>query len=280
MIESGTLYIVATPIGNLEDITLRALRILAEVDLIAAEDTRHSQRLLQHYDISTRLTSLHDHNESQRAKQLIEKIKLGENIALISDAGTPLISDPGYGLVSQCRDSGVNVVPLPGPCAVITALCSAGLATDRFKFEGFLPVKAVAKQQALQRLLTETSTSVFYESPRRVADTVKQIVSELGEERQMVVAKELTKTFETFYSGSAQACLIWLEADTNHQRGEFVLLVAGEKQDQTEVSADALKLLKLLMKELPLKKAAAITAEQYDLKKNHLYQLGLELKLN
>lgn len=280
MIESGTLYIVATPIGNLEDITLRALRILAEVDLIAAEDTRHSQRLLQHYDISTRLTSLHDHNESQRAKQLIEKIKLGENIALISDAGTPLISDPGYGLVSQCRDSGVNVVPLPGPCAVITALCAAGLATDRFKFEGFLPVKAVAKQQALQRLLTETSTSVFYESPRRVADTVKQIVSELGEERQMVVAKELTKTFETFYSGSAQACLIWLEADTNHQRGEFVLLVAGEKQDQTEVSADALKLLKLLMKELPLKKAAAITAEQYDLKKNHLYQLGLELKLN
>jgi 16S rRNA (cytidine1402-2'-O)-methyltransferase len=280
LIESGTLYIVATPIGNLEDITLRALRILAEVDLIAAEDTRHSQRLLQHYDISTRLTSLHDHNESQRAKQLIEKIKLGENIALISDAGTPLISDPGYGLVSQCRDSGVNVVPLPGPCAVITALCAAGLATDRFKFEGFLPVKAVAKQQVLQRLLTETSTSVFYESPRRVVDTVKQIVSELGEERQMVVAKELTKTFETFYSGSAQACLIWLEEDTNHQRGEFVLLVAGEKQDQTEVSADALKLLKLLMKELPLKKAAAITAEQYDLKKNHLYQLGLELKLN
>jgi 16S rRNA (cytidine1402-2'-O)-methyltransferase len=276
--ESGTLFIVATPIGNLEDITHRALRILAEVDLIAAEDTRHSQRLLQHYDISTRLTSLHDHNESQRAKQLIEKLKLGENIALISDAGTPLISDPGYGLVSQCREVGVKVVPLPGPCAAITALCAAGLATDRFKFEGFLPVKAVAKQQALQRLLTETSTSVYYESPRRVADTVRQIVAELGEDRQMVVAKELTKTFETFYSGSAQACLIWLEADTNHQRGEFVLMIAGEKQDQTEVSADALNLLKLLMKELPLKKAAAVTAEQYNLKKNHLYQLGLELK--
>lgn len=278
MIESGTLFIVATPIGNLEDITLRALRILAEVDLIAAEDTRHSLRLLQHYDISTRLTSLHDHNESHRAKQLIEKLKLGENIALISDAGTPLISDPGYGLVSQCRDAGVNVVPLPGPCAAITALCAAGLATDRFKFEGFLPVKAVAKQQALQRLLIETSTSVFYESPRRVADTVRQIVAELGEDRQMVVAKELTKTFETFFSGSAQACLIWLEADANHQRGEFVLMIAGEIQDQTDVSADALNLLKLLMKELPLKKAAAVTAEQYNLKKNHLYQLGLELK--
>jgi 16S rRNA (cytidine1402-2'-O)-methyltransferase len=279
LIESGTLFIVATPIGNLEDITHRALRILTEVDLIAAEDTRHSQRLLQHYDISTRLTSLHDHNESQRAKQLIEKLKLGENIALISDAGTPLISDPGYGLVSQCREAGVKVVPLPGPCAAIAALCAAGLATDRFKFEGFLPVKAVAKQQALQRLLTETSTSVFYESPRRVADTVRQIVAELGEDRQMVVAKELTKTFETFYSGNAQACLIWLEADVNHQRGEFVLMIAGEKQDQTEVSADALNLLKLLMKELPLKKAAAVTAEQYNLKKNHLYQLGLELKL-
>jgi 16S rRNA (cytidine1402-2'-O)-methyltransferase len=275
LIESGTLFIVATPIGNLEDITHRALRILAEVDLIAAEDTRHSQRLLQHYDISTRLTSLHDHNESQRAKQLIEKLKLGENIALISDAGTPLISDPGYGLVSQCRDAGLKVVPLPGPCAVITALCAAGLATDRFKFEGFLPVKAVAKQQALQRLLTETSTSVFYESPRRVAGTV----AELGEDRQMVVAKELTKTFETFYSGSAQACLTWLEADTNHQRGEFVLLIAGQKQDQTEISADALNLLKLLIKELPLKKAAAVTAEQYGLKKNQLYQLGLELQL-
>ena len=279
MTESGTLFIVATPIGNLEDITLRAVRILAEVDLIAAEDTRHSQRLLQHYDISTRLTSLHDHNESQRAIQLIEKLKLGENIALISDAGTPLISDPGYGLVSRCREAGVNVIPLPGPCAAITALCAAGLATDRFKFEGFLPVKAVAKQQALQRLLTETSTSVFYVSPRRVADTVRQIVAQLGEDRQMVVAKELTKTFETFYCGRAEACLTWLEADANHQRGEFVLMIAGEKHDQSEVSADALNLLKLLMKELPLKKAAAVTAQQYDLKKNHLYQLGLELKL-
>ena len=251
---------------------------MTEVDLIAAEDTRHSQRLLQHYDISTRLTSLHDHNESQRAIQLMEKLKLGQNIALISDAGTPLISDPGYGFVRRCREADVKVVPLPGPCAAITALCAAGLATDRFKFEGFLPVKAVAKQQALQRLLTETSTSVFYESPRRVVDTVKNIVAELGENRQMVVAKELTKTFETFYSGSAQACLNWLEADTNHQRGEFVLMIAGEKQDQSEVSADALSLLKLLMKELPLKKAAAVTAEQYGLKKNQLYQLGLELQ--
>jgi 16S rRNA (cytidine1402-2'-O)-methyltransferase len=278
MIETGTLYIVATPIGNLEDMTARAVRILAEVDLIAAEDTRHSQKLLQHYDISTRLISLHDHNESQRATQLIEKLQLGQNIALISDAGTPLISDPGYSLVSQCRAANVKVVPLPGPCAAITALCAAGLATDKFIFEGFLPVKQVAKQQALQRLLTQTSTCIFYESPRRVLDTVKLIVTELGAERDMVLAKELTKTFETFYSGTAQACVTWLEADTNHQRGEFVLMIAGQKQDQTEVSADALQLLKLLIKELPLKKAAAITAEQFGLKKNQLYQLGLELQ--
>lgn len=278
MTELGTLFIVATPIGNLEDITQRAIRVLAEVDLIAAEDTRHSQRLLQHYSIATRLISLHDHNESQRAQQLIDKLKLGQNIALISDAGTPLISDPGYALVSQCRAAGLKVVPLPGPCAAITALCAAGLPTDRFKFEGFLPVKAQAKQQALEVLLTETSTSVFYESPRRIVDTVKSVIAELGAERQLVLAKELTKAFETFYSGSAEACLSWLEADANHQRGEFVLMIAGEKPSQTEVSADALKLLKLLIKALPLKKAAAITAEQYGLKKNHLYQLGLELQ--
>ncbi|MEP0357753.1 16S rRNA (cytidine(1402)-2'-O)-methyltransferase [Paraglaciecola sp.] len=277
MIESGTLFIVATPIGNLEDITHRALRTLKEVDLVAAEDTRHSQKLLQHYSISTRLISLHDHNEIQRSKQLIEKLNQGERIALISDAGTPLISDPGYGFVNQCRLAGINVVPLPGPCAAITALCAAGLATDKFKFEGFLPVKTMAKQQTLQKLLTETMTTVFYESPRRVVDTIKQTIAELGPQREMVIAKELTKTFETFYSGTAEACLDWLEADVNHQRGEFVLMVAGEKPSQTDVSSEALNLLKLLMNELPLKKAAAVTAEQYGLKKNKLYQLGLDL---
>ncbi|MGS2718990.1 16S rRNA (cytidine(1402)-2'-O)-methyltransferase [Paraglaciecola aestuariivivens] len=277
MTETGTLYIVATPIGNLEDMTQRAIRILAEVDLIAAEDTRHSQRLLQHYAIDTRLISLHDHNESQRAIQLIEKLQLGQNIALISDAGTPLISDPGYGLVSQCRAAEVKVVPLPGPCAAITALCAAGLATDKFIFSGFLPVKAQAKQQALQTLLAESKTSVFYESPRRILDTVKAIVEELGPERELVLAKELTKTFETFYSGSSLACVNWLEADANHQRGEFVLMIAGKKADQNTVSSEALQLLTLLMAELPLKKAAAITAQQFGLKKNQLYQLGLSM---
>lgn len=275
MVNSGKLYIVPTPIGNLEDMTFRALRILSEVDLVAAEDTRHSQRLFQHYEITTRLISLHDHNESQRAVQLIEKLKMGQNIALISDAGTPLISDPGYGLVNQCRANGLDVIPLPGACAATTALCAAGLATDRFRFEGFLPSKAQAKNQALAGLERETSTCVYYESPRRVADTVSCIIEVLGADRPMVLAKELTKTFETFCSGSAQDVLTWLEADSNHQRGEFVLMIGGHKPDGNALSLEAVKLLKALMQELPLKKAAAITAEQFGIKKNALYQLGL-----
>jgi 16S rRNA (cytidine1402-2'-O)-methyltransferase len=275
VVEAGKLFIVPTPIGNLEDMTHRAVRVLGEVDLVAAEDTRHSQKLLQHYDISTRMISLHDHNEDQRGKQLIEKMKLGQNMALISDAGTPLISDPGYGLVNQCRAAGLEVVPLPGACAAITALCAAGLPTDRFRFEGFLPSKEQAKSQALQALERETGTSIFYESPRRIEASLKAVVEALGDERPVVIAKELTKTFETFFSGSAKQCLSWLQEDANHQRGEFVLMIGGHKHDETVVSAEALKLLKALMSELPLKKAAGITADQFGLKKNALYQLGL-----
>lgn len=277
MSDVGKLFIVPTPIGNLGDISRRALSVLTEVDLIAAEDTRHSLKLMQHYDIQTRLISLHDHNESQRALELIEKLQQGFNVALISDAGTPLISDPGYGLVNQCRAANLVVIPLPGPCAAITALSAAGLPTDRFRFEGFLPVKMQAKHQALSTLLLESATSVFYESPRRIAQTVADIVEVLGPEREIVLAKELTKTFETFFGGSAGDCLTWLTSDPNHQRGEFVLMVAGVKISQTEVSTEAISLLKLLMKELPLKKAAALTAEHFNLKKNTLYQLGLEL---
>lgn len=277
MADFGTLFIVPTPIGNLEDITHRAIRVLSKVDVIAAEDTRHSQKLLQHCAISTRLISLHDHNEEQRAKQIIEKLKLGQSIALISDAGTPLISDPGYGLVSQCRENGLQVVPLPGPCAAITALSGAGLPTDRFRFEGFLPVKQQAKQQALELLAQESATAVFYESPRRVVDTVAEIVNVLGEGRKVVLAKELTKAFETFFIGTAAEALVWLQADSNHQRGEFVLMVGGHIRSDDAMPAEAISLLKSLMQELPLKKAAAITAKHYDLKKNALYQIGLEL---
>lgn len=277
MQESGQLFIVPTPIGNLEDMGLRAIRVLKEVAVIAAEDTRHSRKLLNHYDISNRLMSLHDHNEAQRAQQLIKKLLEGDDVALISDAGTPLISDPGYGLVSQCRQAGVNVIPLPGPCAAITALSAAGLATDRFQFEGFLPVKEKAKLQAIESLHDQSLTTVYYEAPRRIIDTVQKFAELLGSSRQLVLAKELTKTFETFKSGSPQEILDWLLEDDNHCRGEFVLMVEGSKKDENGIPEEALTLLKRLMQDLPLKKAAGITAEIHGLKKNELYQIGLEL---
>ena len=276
MAESATLYIVPTPIGNLEDITQRALKILSEVDLIAAEDTRHSAKLLQHFGIQTRTISLHDHNESQRARQLIDKLSQGKAVALISDAGTPLISDPGYALVNQCREQGINVVPLPGACAAITALSGAGLPTDRFRFEGFLPVKQHAREQALQALAAESATCVFYESPRRVLESVKTLAEQLGPSRHVVIAKELSKTFETFFSGSAAEALSWLQADPNHQRGEFVLMVAGAPPRSSDIPADAMTMMQLLQTELPLKKAAALTANYFQLKKNALYQAALE----
>lgn len=277
MSEIATLFIVPTPIGNLQDITHRAVEVLSSVDVIAAEDTRHSQRLMQHYNIQTRLVSLHDHNEGHRTKQIIEQLQLGKNVALISDAGTPLISDPGYTLVSECRKANLPVVALPGACAAITALSGAGLPTDRFRFEGFLPAKKVAKQQALENIEGETCTSVFYESPRRIFDTVSAISQVLGQNRPLVLAKELTKTFETYFNGTAIDALQWLEADPNHQRGEFVLLVAGVPSKTEGLPQDAINLLKLLMQEMPLKKAAAVTAKHYELKKNALYQLGLNI---
>lgn len=275
--QTGCLYIVATPIGNLQDISQRALQVLADVDLIAAEDTRHSQKLLSHYQINTRLYALHDHNEKQRAEQLLSRLEQGMTMALISDAGTPLISDPGYALVSLCRNAGIQVVPLPGPCAAITALCAAGLPTDKFMFAGFLPVKQVARREALEGLRGTDMTTVFYESPRRVAETLAMLVDVLGVDRPVVLAKELTKTFETFCSGSAAHVLAWLNQDPVHQKGEFVLMVSPSEQAVSEVPAEAASLLALLMQELPLKKAAALTAKHYDLKKNELYQLGLTL---
>lgn len=277
MVETGTLFIVATPIGNLDDITHRAIKTLSEVDLIAAEDTRHSQRLLQHWEISTRLISLHDHNEQQRAIKLIEKLKSGLNIALISDAGTPLISDPGYSFVNQCRQADLDVVPLPGACAAIAALCASGLPTDQFRFNGFLPVKQVAKHTALETLQNEVATTVFYESPRRVVNTLSAIVEVLGADRRVCLAKELTKTFETFYQETAENVLAWLQKDDNHQRGEFVIMIQGKAKDHNDLPPESLALLTSLLPELPLKKAAAITAQHYGLKKNALYQYGLTL---
>ena len=275
---TGILYIVATPIGNLQDITQRALDTFAQVDLIAAEDTRHSGLLLSHYGIKKPFFALHDHNEQEKAHILVEKLKQGSNIALISDAGTPLISDPGFHLVRQCREAGIRVVPLPGACAAITALCASGIASDRFCFEGFLPAKSKARKDKLENIAEEDRTLIFYESTHRILDTLEDMQSVLGGERYIVLAREITKTWETITGNTIKNLREWLLGDPNRTKGEMVLIVEGKpKSDNNdEISPQAMKALELIAEELPLKKAAAIVAELYGYKKNALYQFGLE----
>ena len=274
---TGILYIVATPIGNLQDITQRALDTFAQVDLIAAEDTRHSGLLLSHYGIKKPFFALHDHNEQEKAHILVEKLKQGSNIALISDAGTPLISDPGFHLVRQCREAGIRVVPLPGACAAITALCASGIASDRFCFEGFLPAKNKARKDKLENIAEEDRTLIFYESTHRILDTLEDMQSVLGEERYIVLAREITKTWETITGNTIKNLREWLLEEPNRTKGEMVLIVEGKpKSDNNdEISPQAVKALELIAEELPLKKAAAIVAELYGYKKNALYQFGL-----
>lgn len=275
---TGILYIVATPIGNLQDITQRALETFAQVDLIAAEDTRHSGLLLSHYGIKKPFFALHDHNEQEKAYLLVEKLKQGTNIALISDAGTPLISDPGFHLVRQCREAGIKVVPLPGACAAITALCASGIASDRFCFEGFLPAKTKARKDKLEQVVNEERTLIFYESTHRILDTLEDMQAVLGEKRYVVLAREITKTWETITGNKIQALRNWLSDDPNRTKGEMVLIVEGKPKsnNEEEISPQAIKALILINKELPLKKAAAIVSELYGYKKNALYQYGLE----
>lgn len=278
-VEPSTLYIVATPIGNLGDITLRAIETLKQVDLIAAEDTRHSGLLLQHLAIQGRLFALHDHNEQQKSAVLIEKLKSGLSIALISDAGTPLINDPGYHLVKACYEQKINVVPIPGPCAAIAALCVSGLPTDRFCYEGFLPSKSKSRIDVLTQLQQETRTIVFYESTHRIMDSLNDMLTIYGADRMVVLAKELTKSWETVIHQPLGQLIAWLKIDSNRQKGEFVLIVEGFQQaEQQTFDPKAIKLLHQLQQELPLKKAAAIVAEIYGLKKNQLYQIGLTHK--
>jgi 16S rRNA (cytidine1402-2'-O)-methyltransferase len=267
---------VPTPIGNLNDISQRALDTLREVDLIACEDTRHTGKLLSHYQIGTPTWALHDHNEQYKAEQLVGRLLNGQRIALVSDAGTPLISDPGYHLVNRCREAGIRVVALPGPCAAVAALSAAGLPTDRFVFEGFLPAKEKARFDKLESLKEEPRTMVFYESPRRLLGTVAALVEVMGRERRLVVARELTKTFESIQGLPAAEMLTWLGEDDNRCRGEIVLMVAGHQADGESLPAEALRTLALLRAELPLKKAAALTAEIHGVKKNALYKYGLE----
>ena len=274
---TGILYIVATPIGNLQDITQRALDTFAQVDLIAAEDTRHSGLLLSHYGIKKPFFALHDHNEQEKAHIVVEKLKQGSNIALISDAGTPLISDPGFHLVRQCREAGIRVVPLPGACAAITALCASGIASDRFCFEGFLPAKSKARKDKLENIAEEDRTLIFYESTHRILDTLEDMQSVLGDDRYIVLAREITKTWETITGNTIKNLREWLLEDPNRTKGEMVLIVEGKpKSDNNdEISPQAVKALELIAEELPLKKAAAIVAELYGYKKNALYQFGL-----
>ncbi len=276
MVNVSTLYIVPTPIGNLGDITERALTVLKQVDLIAAEDTRHSGRLLSHFGITTKTFALHDHNEQHKADALIAQLQSGKSIALISDAGTPLISDPGFHLVNRCRQAGVSVVPLPGACAVITALSASGLPSDRFSFEGFLPPKSKGRRDTFQDLLEAERTLIFYESPHRILDSLDDMLAVFGAERQVVLARELTKTFETFYGAPLGELIEWVKEDPNRTRGEMVLLVAGYRADNSELSLEALRTVRLLCQELPLKKAAALAAEIHNVKKNALYKWGLE----
>ncbi|HAS6348231.1 16S rRNA (cytidine(1402)-2'-O)-methyltransferase [Vibrio sp. IRLE0018] len=275
--EGATLYIVPTPIGNLGDITQRAIEILSSVDMIAAEDTRHTGKLLSHFNISTKTFALHDHNEQQKAQVLVDKLLSGQNIALVSDAGTPLISDPGYHLVTQCRQAGVKVVPLPGACAVITALSASGLPSDRFSFEGFLPPKSKGRKDKFLEIAKVERTCIFYESPHRIVDSLHDMLEILGPDREVVLARELTKTFETIQGMRLSALVEWVQSDDNQQKGEMVLLIHGYRDSAEEsLPEEALRSLAILTKELPLKKAAALAAEIYNLKKNALYKWGLE----
>lgn len=274
----GTLYIVATPIGNLEDITNRALRILREVDLIAAEDTRHTTKLLQHFAINTSLKPCHDHNEREQQNYFVQLLLTGKNIALVSDAGTPLISDPGFHLVREAQQQGIKVVPIPGACAVIAALSAAGLPSDRFSFEGFLPAKSTARKNTLETLKEEPRTLIFYEAPHRLLESLQELVTAFGENRQAVLARELTKTFETIKNSTLAELTEWVKADSNQQRGECVLLVEGWKTpEQADISQETVRVLKVLLAELPVKQAAALAAEITGERKNKLYQYALEI---
>ena len=274
----GTLYVVATPIGNLDDISARALRTLSEVALIAAEDTRHSARLLQHFGISTPLQACHEHNEREQGGRFIGRLQAGDDVALISDAGTPLISDPGYHLVRQARAMGIRVVPVPGACALIAALSAAGLPSDRFIFEGFLPAKMAARRARLELLREEPRTLIFYEAPHRILESLEDMRLIFGGERLALLGRELTKTFETLKGLPLGELCPWVAGDSNQQRGECVVLVAGWESPagDAQVSAEALRVLDLLLADLPLKRAAALAAEITGARKNLLYQVALE----
>ncbi len=274
----GILYIVATPLGNLGDMTPRAIETLTQVQVIAAEDTRHSLPLLRHFGIVTPCVALHDHNERERSTELITRLQAGENIALISDAGTPLISDPGYHLVRAAREYGLRIVPVPGPSALIAALSVCGLPTDRFVFEGFLSAKTASRRQRLEGLKKDSRTMVFFESGHRIVESLQDMAEIMGPERRAVVARELTKVFETIHGDTLGALRQWVQADLHQQKGEFVVLVQGvERAENPETDAEAERIVRLLLNELPVKRATALAAKITGQKKNFLYSMALKI---
>ncbi len=278
MIKSGCLYIIATPIGHLQDISYRAVETLKQLDFIAVEDTRHSKILLQHYAITTPVMAFYQQNERNKTHYLLQQLKQGKSIGLISDAGTPLISDPGYYLVKQAHQQGIQVIPIPGASALITALSVAGLATDKFMFEGFLPRKTEARLKYLKTLVYQQRTLVFYESCHRIIATIDDMQQIFGQQRQAVILRELTKTFETIYANSLENILLWLQQDTNQQKGEFVIVVAGNAiaPDLSLVSVE--QLLPMLLQHLSVKQTVQISQQLFDLPKKQLYQQAVKLK--
>jgi 16S rRNA (cytidine1402-2'-O)-methyltransferase len=279
VLNQGTLYVVATPIGNLEDMTPRAIRILSEVDLIAAEDTRHSGKLLKHFGIEAKTEALHEHNERSQVPRLIEILQAGKSIAFITDAGTPLVSDPGFHLVRSARQAGLSVIPVPGACAAIVALSAAGLPSDRFVFEGFPPAKSAARRAVFEKLREETRTLIFYESPHRIRESLGEMTEIFGPEREAVLARELTKQFETVHDGTLRELSEWVSRDPHQQLGEFVILIHGVPRAEREaVDEEAERVLGILLEELPVSQAAALAAKITGLKKNKLYDFALSLK--
>ena len=277
--QKGTLYIVATPIGNLSDLSERAKTILASVDLIAAEDTRHTKKLLQHLGINRPLLALHEHNEDAKSELVADRLMSGEAVALVSDAGTPLISDPGFPLVRECHQRSISVSPIPGPSALIAGLSASGLATDEFHFLGFVPRKSSARRELFATRSQMTSTWVFYESSHRIVESLRDLAAILGDFRRVVLARELTKLHETIISAPLSELIDRVISDENQQKGEFVVIVEGAAQlEESEDFLEVDRILRILMADLPLKQASSLVAEITGVKKNIVYQRGLALK--
>ena len=275
----GELYLVATPIGDMTDIAPRALDILNIVDIVAVEDKRRSSRLFSHFGIKTPMISYHDHSEEKQVKKIIDELLCGKSVALISDAGTPLISDPGFKLVNAAKDKSIKVSPIPGPCALIAAISASGLPSNRFIFEGFLPAKSIARITKIQNISADSRTIIFYEAPHRILETLIDMIKVIGPSRKIVLARELTKTYETFISGTLKGVLEVIEKDLNQQKGEIVIVLAGADSSEKKIETqDSKRILSVLLEDLPLKQAVSLGSKITGVQKNIFYKLALDLK--